>query len=129
MPFHITSLYAVILTLVAIVLSNIISIKRGKANISILHGNDMNLAIWIRRHGNFVESVPLAIILMGLSEGAGASRIWLHAIGLTLVASRLLHVAGLDATNAKNPLRIAGGVGTQLAMLGAAGFILWAELR
>ncbi len=129
MPFQTTSLYAVILTLMAIVLSNIVSTKRGKANISILHGEDMNLAVWVRRHGNFIEYVPLAIILMGLAEAAGASRLPLHVIGLTLIMSRLAHAAGLDAANAKNPLRIIGGVGTQLAMLATAFFLLWAEFQ
>jgi uncharacterized protein len=125
MTFPVTSLYAAILAVMAAILANVVSAKRGKANISILHGGDMQLALWIRRHGNLVETAPLALILMGLAEARGLPMLWLHAMGLALVVTRVMHVAGLDAANAKTPLRILGGAGTQAAMLGAAGFLLW----
>lgn len=127
--FHITSIYAALVAILFIVLANIVSYHRARTGISILHGTDILLATWIRRHGNLAEAAPLALILMGLTEVAGATAPWLHAMGGALVLSRLLHVAGLDAVNAKSPLRIAGGVGTQLSMAGAVGFLLWTSLK
>ena len=124
MSLPVTSLYAAIFTIVVIVLANIISAKRGRSGISILHGDDMDLALWVRRHGNLVENLPLALVLMGLSESAGLAAIWLHAIGVTLVVARLLHIVGLSVDRPTSPLRIAGGALTQLAMLGAAGWLI-----
>lgn len=124
MTFHITALYASLLTLLVIVLANIISAKRGGAGISILHGDSLDLALWIRRHGNLVENLPLVLILMALCEAGGLVATWLHAIGVVLVLARLAHVAGLTKDNPKAPLRIMGGVGTQLVMLGTAGYLL-----
>ena len=125
MNFQATALYASILTVMVIVLANVVSAKRGKAGISILHGDNLDLALWTRRHGNLIENVPLALLLMALCEARGLAPFWLNTMGITLVTARLFHVAGLDPTNAKSPLRIAGGAGTQLSMLGAVGYLIW----
>lgn len=125
MNFQATALYASILTVMVAVMANVVSAKRGKAGISILHGDNLDLALWMRRHGNLVENVPLALILMLLCEARGLGTFWLHVIGVTLVIARLLHLIGLDAQNVKSALRIAGGLGTQLSMLGAVGYLLW----
>jgi uncharacterized protein len=128
MAFHITALYAALLTLGFIVLAAIVSTKRGLAGISILHGDNLDLALWIRRHGNLAENLPLALILIGLCEANGLSVAWLHAMGFTLVLTRLSHVAGLTIDRPVAPLRIIGSAGTQLAMLGAAGYLFWTWL-
>jgi uncharacterized protein len=125
MNFPVTSLYAAGFTVLVAVLSNIVSAKRGKAHIAILHGDDMNLAVWIRRHGNLVETIPLALILMGLAEARALAPYWLHMAGVVLVIARLLHVVGLDAVNPKGALRIAGGVGTQATTLALAAYLVW----
>ncbi|MFN0192605.1 MAG: MAPEG family protein [Aestuariivirga sp.] len=128
MSFPVTSLYAATFALLVAVLSNIVSAKRGRANISILHSDDMGLALWIRRHGNLIEVVPLMLILMGLAEARALPSFWLHTAGLVFIAARILHVAGLDAVNTKSPLRIAGGIGTQAVMLALAGYLSWSLL-
>jgi uncharacterized membrane protein YecN with MAPEG domain len=125
MSFQITALYASLLTVMVIVLANVVSAKRGRSGISILDGGDADLALWMRRHGNLVENAPLALLLMAFCEARGLGPTWLHAIGIVLIASRALHLVGLDAKRVTSPLRIAGGVGTQLAMLGAAAYLLW----
>ena len=125
MNFSVTSLYAAVFAILAAVLANIVSAKRARADISILHGGDMNLALWIRRHGNLAETIPLALILMGLTEARALPPAWLHAAGLVLVAARIMHVAGLDATRTKSPLRIMGGAGTQAATLALAGYLVF----
>jgi uncharacterized protein len=127
--FQVTSLYASILAIGVIILANVVSTKRGKAGVAILHGDNLDLAVWMRRHGNLVENAPLALLLMAFCEAQGLTPFWLNAMGILLVAARLVHVVGLDAVNAKSPLRIAGGVGTQLSMLGAVGYLLWLQLQ
>lgn len=125
MTFDITALYAVPLTAGFLLLANLVSARRAATGISILHGDDIQLALRIRRHGNFAEYVPLALILMALCETRGLSAPWLHAMGAVLVASRLLHALGLDPAKPAAPLRIAGGTGTQAVMLAAAAWLAW----
>lgn len=127
MTAHITALYACLLTIGAIVLTNMVSARRGKLNISILYGDDDMLPVLVRRHGNFVENVPLALLLLLLSELGGMAGVYLHAMGIVLIVSRLLHAIGLSATQTSAPLRIAGGVGTQLVMLSAVIFLLFQQ--
>lgn len=125
MTLQITPLYAALLALMAIALAGMVSALRGRTGISIFHGDDVKLGLAIRRHGNFIEYVPLALILMGMAELKGAGAVWLHAMGTALIVSRLMHAIGLKAEDARNIWRIAGGAGTQATMIGASAFLLW----
>lgn len=125
MTFAVTSLYASILTIAVIVLAILVSAKRGQTGISILDGGNAGLAVSMRRHGNLVENVPLALLLMALCEARGLTPGWLHTMGVVLLAGRALHLIGLDAVRTAAPLRIIGTVATQLSMLGAVVFLLW----
>jgi uncharacterized protein len=127
MSLHITSLYASVLGLLMIGLSLAVSIKRGKTGIAILHGDNMDLAISIRRFGNFIEVVPFGLLLLGLMEAAGASALLVHVSGGLLLISRLLHPFGLTLSNPKHPLRIVGGVLAQISALTAIGYLLWTQ--
>jgi uncharacterized membrane protein YecN with MAPEG domain len=127
MTFHITALYASLVALGVLVLANIVSAKRGRAGISILHGDNLDLALAIRRHGNLIENVPLMLILMGLCEANDLAPVWLHAMGIVFLAARAAHLAGLSVDKITAPLRLAGGIGTQLTMLGAVTYLLWLQ--
>jgi uncharacterized protein len=120
-----TALYAAMLGLMIIVLRMIVTIMRAKTGISIEHNGNMALAERIRWHGNFIENVPMALILMGLAETGGASPTLLNASGVILIVSRILHPFGLKHDNAKAVLRIVSGVGTTLSILLCIGAILW----
>jgi uncharacterized protein len=120
-----TAFYAAILGLMMIVLRMIVTIMRAKTGISIEHNGNMALAERIRWHGNFIENVPMALILMGLAETGGASSTLLNASGIILLISRILHPFGLKHDNAKAVLRIVSGVGTTLSILLCIGAILW----
>jgi uncharacterized protein len=125
MTFQITSVYAAVLGLVAIFLSFHVIQMRAKTKISLLDGSNNALKERIRRHGNFTEYVPLALILMACAEAGGATPTWLHAIGGMLLISRLIHPFGIKHDNASAPARIIGATGTQIAMLLAVGLIGW----
>lgn len=117
MLFPVTAVYAAILALMFLGLTYYVILGRARTHVSILHGDDMDLATRIRRHGNFTESVPLALILMALAEASGLAAPWLHAAGGILVASRVLHPFGLYHDRPATFGRIAGVVGTTVAML------------
>lgn len=125
MPLAITALYALLLTLIGSYLAFRAGSLRGKTGISIWYGDNQQLALEMRRHGNFVEFVPLALILMAIVELNGISPWVLHVAGVMLVVSRVLHPMGLDADSMSNPLRGIGAGGTLLASLVLMGAIAY----
>jgi uncharacterized protein len=125
--FLITSLYAAILAVMMIGLSSHVSMQRGKANVSILDGGNPELQLRMRRHGNFVENVPMALLLMLLAELDGVGSNWIHVAGLLLIIARICHAIGLRADKA-TAIRLAGGLGTTIANLFMIGNILFMAL-
>ena len=113
----ITLFYTGVLSLMAIVLGLSAGTIRGKAGISIGDGGMPALHAAMRRHGNFIEWVPLVLLLMMVAEGNGAGTLWLHISGVLLLAGRLIQPFGLRADNAAHPLRIVGNSASLLATL------------
>ncbi len=124
----ITAFYAGLLALIVTVLGGVIGPMRLRTGISILHGDDLELATRIRRHGNFIESVPFALILLGFLELNGGSPGLLHGLGIALVLSRIAHPVGLKHDNVRHPLRAIGAGGTALVTLIAALVLIWGFL-
>jgi uncharacterized membrane protein YecN with MAPEG domain len=74
------------------------------------------LMVACRAHGNFMEYVPLALILMGGIESAGASHFFLLLLALLLIVGRILHPLGLSRV-APNPFRAGGAALTWLTII------------
>lgn len=125
----IAALYAGLHALLLVVLSLLVSLVRRKQRISVGDGDDPALIRAMRVQGNFVEYVPLALLLLLVLELNGVSSPWLHAAGSSLFASRLLHAWGLSHSNGRSFGRAAGMAGTWsvLLALGLAG--IWVMLR
>ena len=70
---HITALYAGLLGLLSIVLAVQTGQIRGSTGITLGDGGNDELILAMRRHANFVEFVPIALILIGLLELNGVS--------------------------------------------------------
>ena len=123
----VTALYAALLAVVGIVLMLRVGLMRFRTGVSILHGDDPLFAQTIRRHANFIENVPLALVLMVLAEANGAGQTFLHVIGIVLVVSRIAHPLGLLHDRPIHPLRLLGTAGTLVTMiaLGGAAVSLW----
>jgi uncharacterized membrane protein YecN with MAPEG domain len=109
MPLAITALYAALLALVGVVLDG--------GHRSLIEAN--------RRHMNFVEQVPLLLILLALVELNGGSSTWVHTLGGTLLVARLVHPFGIDATNMKRIPRFIGALLTILVALALIVTLLW----
>jgi uncharacterized membrane protein YecN with MAPEG domain len=77
------------------------------------------LCIAIRAHGNFQEYVPLALILLGGIEMAGAPRLLVLILAAALVISRFLHAIGLTMKVPNLP-RAVGLLGTLIVILVAS---------
>ena len=123
----ITLLYASLLAIFALVLSFRAGVFRGKAGASILYGEpaNMELAERVRVHQNFLEYVPMILILMGAIELSGGSSAWLHGFGIALIISRIAHAIGLKHDNMAHPGRAIGAGGTALITVVAAIYGLW----
>jgi uncharacterized protein len=129
MPILVTSLYAALLAIVCIVLSAPVGLMRGKKQIALGDSGDPEMIVTIRRHANFIEYVPLALILMALVELNGGSKTWVHALGAVLVVARIVHPFGLDTKNLNKWQRIAGTAVTLLVIAAAAITLLWQYFR
>lgn len=127
MQLPITALYAGALAIFALYLSFRAGSYRGKSGVSVLFGEPTNnkLAEEVRRHQNFLEYVPMILILMGAIELNGGSATFLHSIGIALVVARIAHAIGLRHDNMAHPGRLIGAGGTALLTLIAGGYTIW----
>ena len=124
MTLAITGTYAALLGVLMIILKFRVIMVRGQTGISINYSDNKKLALRIRQHGNFIENVPVALLLMAIIEAQGATAGWLHAVGAMLLIGRILHPFGLFIDKAVSILRIVGTTLTTIAILICAGLIL-----
>jgi uncharacterized protein len=117
MSLSITTLYALPLIAIWLVLWFAVTSSRPGYKVSIGDGGNSELLLKMRRHGNFIEWVPFLLILMILAEAQGTTSTWMHAAGALLVLGRIIHPFGLKADNGNHPLRF---VGNSLNLLSAA---------
>src|SRR5580692_6051035 len=110
----ITTLYAGLLGLMSIAIAYQAGSTRGKAGISLGHGDNQDLLLAMRRHANFVEFVPLALILIALLELNGIPKLAVHAMGASLVVFRACHALGMRADTMASAGRYVGAAGTAL---------------
>jgi uncharacterized protein len=117
-----TLLYAGLLGLLSLVLSAAAGILRSRKSIDAGDGGDPDMLRAMRRHANFTEYVPLALILIGLLEFNGVRAQFIHGLGLALVAGRLLHAAFFT----QGVKSVPRGIGAGLTALVIAISSLWA---
>ncbi len=125
LQFSITSLYAAILAILAVILAINVIRNRVRANASVGDAGDPELLRTIRVFGNFTEYVPLALIILLLCENSGLSSTALHIGGAALVFARLSHAYSLDIAKASTTGRFIGAATTFTALLAGAGWLLY----
>lgn len=118
----ITSTLAALSALALFGLSVAVSLARMKARVKLGTGEDERLLRHIRAQGNFVEYVPLALILCGLAEYRAVPSSWLLLAAGLLIVGRILHAAAmlLDFW----PPRPVAMVATYASLLLLAGLLL-----
>lgn len=124
MELTITPIYAAGLGLMMIGLSMYVSSLRANQDVSIGIGTDPSLLERIRRHGNFVENVPMVLLLIAMAELTGLSDLWVHVACLILVVSRVIQPIGMRHDKTFTILRLAGNLGTFAAILIPAGYLI-----
>jgi uncharacterized protein len=115
--FPITTLTIIPLAIIFLALWMNVTKTRSKLSQSIGDGGNVDLHERIRKHGNFVEWVPMVLLLLMLAEARGTAPVWLYTAGGLLTVGRILHPFGLKAEQPLHPLRIAGNSTAILATL------------
>lgn len=114
--------YAALCGLMLIGLSIYVIHGRATMGIGVGDGNNAYMLRRIRIHANFVEHVPLALLLIYFVQQAGYSLWIVHTQGAVLVLARISHIWALTVSSGPSPQRVVGVVGTLLVLLISALF-------
>lgn len=120
----ITPLYVALLGLFFLPITLRVGAYRLSSKVLIGDGGDPELIRRMRGQANFVETVPLAVIMLVLMELSGASGTWLHALSASLLIGRILHYIGLTEIGPAVGRSI-GMFATIATYLGASGWLLY----
>lgn len=125
----ITLLFASLHALLMLGLVLPIARHRHARRIGLGDGGDTLLARRIRVHGNFIEHVPFALLVLALLELCGLAPTWLWGFGGALLLGRILHALGLSRSGGYSSGRFAGTTLTWLVFLAMALAGLWLAMR
>jgi len=117
-------LYAGLNGLLALVLVGLVVRQRYATRTNLGVAGQPALERAVRAHGNFVEYVPLILLLMLLLALGGAAPTALHLLGIALTLGRLLHAWGLSRSSGRSFGRASGIVLTWASLLGASAMAL-----
>ena len=123
--FSVTLLYAGLNALILLTLAILTVRVRVVTRTDIGTGDSISMTKAVRAHGNAAEYVPVALIMIGALELAGASTTFLHGLGVAFTASRLLHAQGIYSTLSTSPGRLVGTLLTWLVYAVGAGACLY----
>jgi len=98
MHITITAFYAAILAIIMVALAINVTVHRVKLRVPLGDGGNPQMLRMIRLHGNAVEYVPLAVLLMLIYEIDSGGHKALHAAGIVLVIGRLLQIWNMWTT-------------------------------
>jgi uncharacterized membrane protein YecN with MAPEG domain len=115
-----TALYAGLLGLMLLYLSWRVTRIRRADKIGVGDGGNPKLALAIRAQANFVEYTFPILLLMMVLELNGFSAKKIHALGIALIAARLLHAVGLSQSGGYSFGRFWGTALTWTVLLLAA---------
>ena len=119
---------AALLGLIFFFLSLRTSLVRRRAKVSLGDGGNPELQMAIRAHGNFIEYVPISLLLLAFLEMRTVSIYVVTVLGVMLVAGRCFHAIGISRANASFRLRQIGAVLTLLVLLIGSLWLLYSYL-
>ncbi len=117
MSLTITALYASLAGLLLLFLSFRVVRWRRKLSVGLGDGGQENLLRAQRTQANFIEYVPIALILLAVAESQGLPGWLLQTAGAILVLARLLHAWGLSQSSGRSFGRFWGTLLTWVVIL------------
>ncbi len=122
---QLTGLYTAILALIMVILAFNTSAGRIKHRIDLGTGDDPDMEKRLRAFGNFIEYVPMLILLMAVSELQGRASLHLHIFGTLIVLTRVLHALGMRGVMPSLKGRYLATIMTYLLLLIGGGALLF----
>lgn len=120
----IVSFYIALHAILLVVLSALVVKARTKSETLFGEGDSPALKRAIRVQANFVEYVPIALLVLLALELSGASALGVHALGAALFVGRVLHALGLSQTESTSKGRFLGTLITFLVLLLGAIYLI-----
>ena len=117
--------YAALLGLLLIALSVNVVLARRRYHVRLGVGTEEGMQQAARVQANFAEYVPFAVVLLVLAELSDLPAAAVHAAGIVLVLSRILHAWGLSHSPGRSFGRFYGTAGTWLVITGLSLWILY----
>lgn len=114
----VTLIFAAIFGFMHVVFTLRVGNYRFKSKISLGDGGDRELLKRVRAQGNFIENVPIALLLILLNDLDGAEDSTLMLMGSILLISRLTHYLTIVTVKLPwilRPLSMLGTLGTIIA--------------
>ena len=121
---YITPFYAATIALVFVGLSIRTLRLRRRFRVAVGPGEEPLLLRAMRVHANFAEYVPIAVLLMLFVELLTSSALFVHVLGVLLIAGRLLHAYGVSQVREDFRYRVSGMALTFTVIVGAAIILL-----
>jgi len=118
-PLPVTLVTASILSLLCLLLAARVTSARWKHQVSVGDRGNDEVLLRVRSHGNFIEFVPLLLILLALLEATGANQTGLIAAAAVMIFVRVMHAVGMPRP-APNVFRAIGAGGTYVLMAAMA---------
>ncbi len=104
----VTALFVGLHSLLAMTLVLKVMHFRQKDKIAFGDGGSEGMQRALRVQGNFIEYVPLALVMILVLELQGASAMLLYGLGTALFFGRALHAYGLSRSAGTSPGRFIG---------------------
>ncbi len=127
-PLAITP-YAAALVLLYVLLSVRTLLLRRRLHIAFGDAGNTAMLRAVRAHGNFAEYVPLCLLMVYGCEVQGLPSIWIHVLGIALLAGRLAHATGVSHIRGVGALRVLGMSLTLITLLVTASYLLVSTAR
>lgn len=127
MTLSIVPFYAAVLALVLVALSvRVIGLRRRKG-VALGTRRDIELVRATRAHANFVEYVPMALLLLSFVEMISPPQ-FVHVLGIALIVGRLAHAYGVSREPEDFRYRVTGMSLTFTVLAGASLLIIASTL-
>ncbi|PHQ70624.1 MAG: glutathione metabolism protein [Sneathiella sp.] len=128
MHVTITPIFAALLALLFLFLSYRTIRVRGKAHVPVGDGGNDELQRAIRAHGNFIEYVPITLLLLMFLEMREVGIYVMIALGAMLLVGRCVHAYGISNPKENYRFRTLGMVLTFITMIVASFGLLYTYL-
>ena len=122
----VTGLYSALFAIIQYGLTLHVVKRRVAAKISLGDGGDEELIRRMRAHCNFVETVPILLILMLIAELSGAPYWAVHAVGVCMFIGRVMHFYAIK--NESFRIRAPSMYLTVFAWFGGAALCMWTAI-